>query len=546
MSDLLDTTITLGVISEPGGYFSVVKIFLILALILPWLWVSTWINKDAARVHTHKLMWSGLVLGSGVLSLFIWLLAPWYVFGLILYLVVVGSIVGTYVVYRNNRVVYAARVLTAEHLMNVFSSATKSSVVETVHHIKMYDNLGRPVFAPPVEEPEKRRTYNLAQNFLNDVVLFRASEVDLSPAGTRATVRFMVDGVLQQRPVLDHSESENIIDFVKSIAGMNTNDKRRPQTGKIGVEGGAVTTDMDVTTAGTTQGQRMQIRIVQEAIRTDLGNLGLSEDLKNRLEEINSSVGLIIVSGARGSGATSTLYSLLRRHDAFIRQLATLESGNTVDLENVTQIRYKDQTELAGKLASLLRRDPDVVMIEACGTAQAADLICEASADKSILLGFVSASTLAALANWVKVTGDAAKAVKPLKAITCQTLLRKLCPNCKEAYTPPRDMLAKLNLPAEKIDAFYRPPTKPLTDEKGNPAICQTCRGTGYYGRTGVFELLEITDEIRELVTQNAPLARIKAACRKNKMLYLQEKALRKVISGITSIEEVIRVSRKK
>ncbi|MCD4700181.1 MAG: type II/IV secretion system protein, partial [Phycisphaerae bacterium] len=204
----------------------------------------------------------------------------------------------------------------------------------------------------------------------------------------------------------------------------------------------------------------------------------------------------------------------------------------------------KDQTELAGKLASLLRRDPDVLMIEACGTAQAADLICEASAEKSILLGSVSSSTLATLAKWVKVTGNAAKAMKPLKAITCQTLLRKLCPNCREAYTPQRDMLAKLNLPAEKIDTFYRPPTIPVTDEKGNPIICHTCRGTGYYGRTGVFELLEITDEICELVTQNAPLASIKAACRKNKMLYLQEKALRQVISGVTSIEEVIRVSK--
>ncbi|MCK4626080.1 MAG: type II/IV secretion system protein, partial [Phycisphaerae bacterium] len=174
------------------------------------------------------------------------------------------------------------------------------------------------------------------------------------------------------------------------------------------------------------------------------------------------------------------------------------------------------------------------------------DLICEAAVEKSVLLGSAAPSALAALAKWVKIVGNADKALTPLKVVTCQMLLRKLCPNCKEAYGPPRDMLAKLNLPAEKINKFYRPPTKPLVDEKGNPFICPTCRGTGYYGRIGAFELLEVTDEIRELVTQNAPLSRIKAACRKNKMLYLQEQALRKVIAGVTSIEEVIRVSKKK
>ncbi len=545
MSDLF-STIMLGAIPEPGGYFSILKIVVILVFILPWLWVATWINKDAVRVHTHRLLWNMLILSAGALSVFIWLMVPLYVIGLIVYLVTVGAVVGTYVVHRNKRVVSAARVLTAEHLRGVFTSVGKDKVVEAVQHIKMYDSLGRPVFAPPAEKPIERQAYNQAQNFLNDIVLFRASDADLTPAGETAAVRLVVDGVLQQRSSIDRNDAETAIDFIKGIAGMDLDDKRRPQTGKIGVEAGAVTTDMVVTTAGTTQGQRMQLKIVHEAARTDLPDLGLSEDLLPRLEEINSSTGLIIVSGARGSGVTSTLYSLLRRHDAFVKQLATLELRSAVDLENITQQQCKDQTELAGKLASLLRRDPDVVMVEACETAQAAGLICEASSDKSMLLGSVASSALAALAKWVKVAGDANRAMTPLKAVTGQILLRKLCPNCKEAYTPPRDMLAKLNLPAGKIDKFYRPPTKSLTDEKGNPVICPTCRGTGYYGRTGAFELLEITDEIRELIAKNAPLTRIKAACRKNKMLYLQEQALRKVIEGVTSIEEVIRVSKKK
>lgn len=545
MNDIFGT-VMLAAVPDAGGYFSIVKIVVMVVFILPWLWAATWINKDAVRVHTHQLLWSVLVLGAGAFSVFIWLMVPLYALGLIVYLAVVGAIVGTYVVHRNKRVVAAARVLTAEHLRSVFTSAGRPRQVEAVQRIKIYDSLGRPVFAPPAEQPIERQAYNLAQNFLHNVVLFRASEVDLTPAGATAVVRFVVDGVLQQRPSIDRSEAETAIDFIKNIAGMDTADKRRPQTGRIGIEAGAVTVDVDVTTAGTTQGQRMQLKIVQEAARTDLSDLGLPDDLVGRLEKLNAEAGLIIVSGQPRSGVTSTLYSLLRRHDAFIKQLVALELQAGVDLENITQHRCKDQTALASQLASLLRRDPDVVMVGGCETAQAADLICRAAAEKNILLGCTAASALAALAKWVKVTGDSARALATLKAVTCQILLRKLCPNCREAYSPPRDMLAKLNLPAEKIDKFYRPPTRPLTDEKGNPIVCPTCRGTGYYGRTGAFELLEITDEIRDLVTQNAPLARIKAACRKNKMLYLQEQALLKVIKGITSIEEVIRVSKKK
>ncbi len=543
----LFATITLGAVPDPGGYFFAVKVIVILAFILPWLWVATWINKDTVRVHTSQLLWSVLILLFGALSVFIWLMVPLYAVGLIVYLLVTSAVTAAYVVHRNKRVVATGKVLTAEHLRNFFASAGKPKVVEVVQHIKIYDSRGRPVFASSEGPAEKLEAYNLAQDFLNDVILFRAEDIDMTPAGGQAAVRFVVDGVLQRRPVLDHAEAEAVIDFIKGIAGMDVADTRRPQTGKIGVEAGAVTTDMNVTTAGTTQGQRMQIKVVLEAVRTDLGGLGMNEDIRARLEEINAADnGLTLVSGAKASGVTSTLYSLLRRHDAFIKQLVTLELQSTVDLENVTQYRCRDQAEVAGRLASILRRDPDVVMVGDCRTSQAADLICEAAMEKNVLLGSAAPSALAALAKWVKVVGNADKAMTPLKVVTCQMLLRKLCPNCKEAYGPPRDMLAKLNLPAEKINKFYRPPTKPLVDEKGNPFICPTCRGTGYYGRTGAFELLEVTDEIRELVTQNAPLSRIKAACRKNKMLYLQEQALRKVIAGVTSIEEVIRVSKKK
>jgi type II secretory ATPase GspE/PulE/Tfp pilus assembly ATPase PilB-like protein len=150
--------------------------------------------------------------------------------------------------------------------------------------------------------------------------------------------------------------------------------------------------------------------------------------------------------------------------------------------------------------------------------------------------------TFAALARWVRLCGNASTAAGPLRGILCQVLLRKLCPNCREAYPPNPEMLAKANLAASRVQKLYRPPTKPLMDEKENPITCPTCQGSGYLDRTAVFELLEVTEEIRQMIVGGGSLAQIKAACRKSRMLYLQEQALRRAIEGTTSIQEIIRV----
>jgi len=535
----------LGSVPEAGGYFSTVKIVFMVILLPPWLWTAAWINKDAVKVHSSQILWSGLILGAGIGSMLIWLAVPLYGVWLAAYVVSVGSVAMAYVSHRNKRVVEEARVLTADHLRSVLSRR-KDKAVEVVSHVELYNSLGRPVFAPDDEAPAaERQAYNLAQRFLHNVVLFRASEVNVVPSGEASAVGLVVDGAGVKQPPVNRTDSETIIDFLKRLADMNVEDRRRPQTGKMSVRMGQISLDMDVATAGTTGGQRLQLKIVQESVRTKINELGLPDDLRDRLLALNEQPGLTIVSAQPGNGVTSTIYSLLRRHDAFMKQIVTLERQAPVDIENITQTAYKDKTDQPGRLASLLRHDPDVLMVDTCGITQAARLICEAAAEVNILLGSRADSAFQALAKWVKVTGEASEALAHLKAVTCQVLLRQLCPDCKQAYRPAKDLLARLNLPADRIEQFYRPP-KQLTDEKGRPIICPTCRGTGYYGRTGAFELLLITDEIRDLVVQNASLSQIKQACRRNKMLYLQEQALRKVIAGVTSIEEVVRVSRAK
>ena len=535
------------ILAAAGPYFSIVKIIVMLVLAVPWLRAATWVHKDTRVVRSPQLMWSALVLGAGAAGVALWLLLPWFAAGLLAYLVLAGGAIVAYVFDRNRRVVPEARVLTAEHIV-AFLKRTHREVVKVDQRLKLYNHLGKAVHPPEEDLPAERTAYNLAQELLHAVVVGRASEADLSPAAGDYLPRFVIDGVIHKQPAMPKESAEAMIDYVKKIAGLAVEDKRRPQTGKISMDVGAVRADMKVTAAGTTEGQRLGLKVMQEVARTNLNELGMPDEMRKRLEQLNAAKGgLIIVSGPRGNGVTSTLYSLLRKHDAFTQQLATLESTVVVEQENITQEPYKDQIDLAGKLASRLRRDPDVVMIDQCSTTQVANLIVDAAPHVNILLGANAESVFVALAKWIKACGgESKKALSILRGVTCQVLLRKLCPDCREAFRPAKEMLAKLNIPAEGVEVLYRTPTAPLVDEKGRPRTCETCNGTGYLGRTAAFQMLQFNEEIRTLIGEGAPLNRIKAACRKNGLLHLQEEALHKFIAGETSMEEVVRVTKGK
>ena len=535
----------LATLPDPGGYVSLVKVFFMLVLTVPWLMVAPWIHKDVFRVHGSQAKWGSVVLLAGVLGICIWLLVPFYFVGMAVYVVLTGAAAIAYVTWRDGRVDPVQRILTAQVLGAVFQR--RAGKEEILTRVKIYDRDGTIVRPPDPETASVQdcHTYNVVQEFLANVLMRRASEADVTPKGRQsAVVRFVVDGMLYDQPPLELAEADALIQFLKAPAGMDLPERRRPQEGHVSVDFGGKAVEITIAATGTTGGQRMQFRVTQEAIRTELDRLGMSGDVFQRAGTmVARSNGLVMVSGRPGSGVTSTLYSMLRRHDAFVKQLVTLEAKAATDLENVTQNVYGDPGKLADALTAALRHDPDVVVVDRCDDSESAEVIRQGAARKLILLGMPAGDSFTALARWIKVCGDAARAMAILRGVLCQALVRKLCPACRQSYRPDRQLLAKANIPAGGVERFYRPPKPGRVDEKGKLIVCPTCQNTGYVGRTGVFELLEVTDEIRKLVADQAPLSRIKAACRKNNMQYLQEVALQKVIEGITGIQEVIRVT---
>jgi type II secretory ATPase GspE/PulE/Tfp pilus assembly ATPase PilB-like protein len=528
-------------VPPPGGYFSLAKILAMLVVVTPWLYLAPHVARDVRNVRAPAAVWEASLLAAGGLGFLVWLLVGQFFIGLVIFVGLAYGTAAAYLLYRNGRVDEEAKI----SLGKLFSGKAASKPTHTVNaRVKLYASDGRNVPAPAADAPEQLvLAYNLAQDMLYDVLWRRASEVDIMPAGPQSRVRFVIDGVPTEGETMPLAESELLVQYLKGVAGSEVEERRRPQRGKISVDLAGSQVDILIATAGTTGGQRMQMRIRQEFVQTNIEQLGLPGEMLKRLREVSlSGSGLMIVSGRSGNGVTSTIYSLLREQDAFIKQVFTLEMRPDVDLENITQVSYAREDELRNQLASTLRRDPDVVMVDQCPDAEIAELVHSAASEKLMLLGMTASDTFSALAKWIKVCGNT-ECVDNLQLIVNQVLVRKLCPTCREPYRPDPQMLAKANLPAKGVEHFYRPPSQPLVDEKGNPYSCPTCRGSGYFGRTGVFEMLDMTDDLRELIRKGASLSQIKSAARKNRMLYLQEQALRKVMEGITSVQEVVRVT---
>jgi type II secretory ATPase GspE/PulE/Tfp pilus assembly ATPase PilB-like protein len=260
---------------------------------------------------------------------------------------------------------------------------------------------------------------------------------------------------------------------------------------------------------------------------------------------------MLIVCGPTGAGKSTTLYACLNEIDRYQKNVITIENPVECQVANVTQIEVNPKAgkTFASELRSILRQDPDVILIGEIRDAETAEIACQAAQTGHMVFTTVHANdTVTALVRLIDLGVQPFTISSAVSAVLGQRLVRVLCPHCKVRYKPNAEMLRKANLPADKIKYFYRPPDAAEAgdgEDEGDgegPKRCPDCGGTGYHGRTGVFELLVVTDRIRELIRDNPNPSVIKQEAVKNGMKYLQEDGLRQVIEGKTSIQELLRV----
>lgn len=543
--------------AEEGGYFSVVKIVLFALAIILWAHTAAWSEKDLRTIRVPKGVWTPAIFFSGMLGLVAWMLVPNFWLGMVIHVILFGTIGLIYVVFRNRRVSPAQTVLTMAHLQRLGKSGgkTKDEAMHGKDRTRIKDASGKSPTWPT--DPVEHAAYQATQDLLFDAIWRRASDVlmDLLPNEPMKII-YRIDGVDRARDPIDPETAPRLIGHLKRIAGLNPDEHRRPQHGKfkatIGAGGASdKSVDADVQTSGSTAGERMLMKLFSAEAKFRLPDLGFTKTQLPLFEKVLAEPkGVVVVSGPRGSGVTSTLYAILRGHDAFMQNIHTLEVTKSLDLENITQHVYDsaDNTVPFGRrFRSILRTEPDVAMAGDTPDAETAALAAAAGRQgKKIYLGMNAGDCFIALRRYLQGVNDLGLAASSLVAITSQRLARVLCANCRRAYKPNPEILKKANLSASENRPFYRPPNPDEieVDKQGNPMLCQVCQGTGYVGRTAIVEMFVPDDELRAMIANGSPLPNLKVEARKRGMLYLQDVGLHKVYEGQTAIAEILRVTK--
>jgi len=533
---------------ESNAYVSPWKLVAVVILFTLWVLFAQWVDKDTVAVNTYRTVWNVISMICGSAAAVLLVLLPAFLFAVAAFAIINIAFSAIYIVHRNGLVEEGEKVCTRAHLRRLmtegFRGAKKKEQREVTERVRITGADHHVVRVP--EEEVEREQFALSQDLLFDALWRRASLVEVIPAGQASKIRVHIDGVTNERDPLARPEGDAILMFFKRVAGLSLEERRKPQKGQFLA---ALTDDhrcdVIVRTNGSTAGERLALRVVGDEKEYKVSDVGFTaKQLATVRELMNAPHGLILLSAPPGGGLTTTIYSFARSHDAFLQNIQTVEHEPELAINNITQHVFvpSEEKTFTSELQRVVRTDPDVIVLPGLRERAAAPLAAKAATQKQIVyVALKSLDLFDALKRWMAMVGDPKLVAKGLLLVTHQRLVRVLCDACKTPYKPDPATLQKIHMPADKL--LYRPP-EPQYDKHGNPIVCQNCHGTGYLGRTGIFNMLVIDDDLRRVMARGGSLADIRTAAMKKGGLGLQQQALQKVFDGITSIEEVVRATR--
>ncbi|NIO17794.1 MAG: type II secretion system protein GspE [Deltaproteobacteria bacterium] len=436
--------------------------------------------------------------------------------------------------------------------------ATKSDIIWAIdHHYNLgasLDTLVKDISADKVVEvlheskEEKRDTEDLRKKseaapvirmvnlIISEAVEIGASDIHIEPDRGNLVIRNRVDGLLRQSIELPKWVQGAVISRIKIMANMDIAEKRLPQDGRIGVRVGGSMLDLRISSLPTHYGEKVVVRILDPAnaiISVDaLGMEG--KNLDKFISLISKPQGIILVTGPTGSGKTTTLYSALTNIKSIEKNITTIEDPVEYELEGISQVAVNEKVGLsfANALRSILRQDPDVIMIGEMRDYEAATIAMQASLTGHLVLSTVHTNSSVATVTRMRNLGIPSYLIaSSIIGIIAQRLVRVICPDCKTRDDPDREKLNKLKISdKEKKDVkFYR--------GKG----CSSCGLTGFRGRKGIYEILPFTQKVRELTANDASEANIMQVAVAEGMQTLTQTSIDKALKGITSVDEVVK-----
>jgi type II secretory ATPase GspE/PulE/Tfp pilus assembly ATPase PilB-like protein len=540
----------------PGFYYHPFKLALLLVVYFGWMAACGWIDRDARKLGRGPLSATALMILVGAVGLTILWLLPLFWLGLLLDVALVGGATFLYIAYRDQRVEPAERVMTNDFMRELanrclrFPSAGdhKDKPGVPVRFLSRGEDAGEAA-DDGVRRARESTGYKAAMKLVYEAVQKRATDIHLEPTKTDMAVRLRVDGILEATLPFTRATGDAVVNVFKVLGNLDIAEKRKPQDGSFSAQVADGHVDFRVATAGSITGEKLVMRVLDKSHQvSDLSQLGMRDKMRTQVREVVAQPhGLFLVSGPTGAGKTTTLYACLNEIDRFQQNVITLENPVEYQLANVTQIEINERAgkTFASELRSVLRQDPDVILIGEIRDQETAVIACQAAQTGHMVFSTVHANdTATAIGRLLDLGVPPFLLAGALTGVLGQRLVRQLCPNCKVRYKPDPELLRKANLPVDKIKFFYRPPSPRELDDSETEGPCATCGGSGYFKRSGIFELLLVNDKVRELIRAKRNLAQLRHEAVMAGMRYLYEDGLRKVLEGETSIQELLRVSK--
>jgi len=388
----------------------------------------------------------------------------------------------------------------------------------------------------PRMEPVTGEAVTLVNELVRLAVAQRASDIHLEPKHDLMQVRFRVDGSLVDVQPIAQTIAPNVISRVKVLAKMDIAERRMPQDGQIAIElDGGKRVHLRASTFPACQGETVVLRVLSSAQLLAFEHLGFDDLAKAKLRDVVARPqGFIVTSGPTGAGKTSTLYALLQLIDPRAVNVVTLEDPIELELYGVTQgqVNTRSGFTFATGLRAILRQDPDVILVGEMRDAETAGIAMQAALTGHLVLSTLHTSdTVETIVRLVDLGVEAWIVANALSAVLAQRLVRMVCPHCRRP--------AKLERDFWDGDELLLPAGSDVVRPKG----CDKCMRTGYRGRTGIFEVVELDDELRDLVKAMAPARAYREVFDRRKIPSLRRAGLRKIQAGLTTLEEVLRVT---
>ncbi len=386
------------------------------------------------------------------------------------------------------------------------------------------------------EEDSEASVMKFVNQILREALDQSATDIHFEPLGRDLRIRYRLDGILHEAPVPPRIKmfQDSVTSRLKIMAGLDIAERRLPQDGRIALEHGGQSIDVRVATIPCVHGENVSLRLLGQE-RFDFKRLGLEEGIERRVRElIAMSNGIVLVTGPTGCGKSTSLYTFLSHLNVKERRIVTIEDPVEHKLDGVIQIAVKPEIDLtfANALRSILRGDPNVIMVGEMRDAETADIAIRAA-----LTGHLVFSTLHTNDAVGGITRLLDMGIEPflvgssVRAFLAQRLVRKLCPHCSQPSSLTEEELRKIGFPLE------------LKQHIAQPKGCERCRQTGYSGRLAIMEICPMTSDLQELIQQRASGKDFMRQAMKDGMVPLRFDGWKKVAQGFTSIEEVIRVT---